>query len=70
MKALLLSLAVFTAAVPAAAQNLERLDDFRMRSGNATELRQVAPDLYFLYDDLSSNSAFLVTDEGLSLIHI
>ena len=33
-----------------------------------TQLKQVAPDLYFLYDDLSSNSAFLVTDEGVLVI--
>ncbi|HEY7245309.1 MAG TPA: MBL fold metallo-hydrolase [Xanthobacteraceae bacterium] len=30
--------------------------------------RQVAPDLYFLYDQTSSNSAFLVTDEGVLVV--
>ncbi|MCX7137981.1 MAG: MBL fold metallo-hydrolase [Proteobacteria bacterium] len=39
-----------------------------MRQGLPTQLKQVAPDLYFLYDDLSSNSAFLVTDEGVLVI--
>jgi cyclase len=53
------------ALVPAAAQNL---DDFRMREGQPTQLKQVAPDLYFLYDDLSSNSAFWVTDDGVLVI--
>lgn len=55
-------------AAPAAAQEVNRLDDFRMRQGNPTELKQVAPDLYFLYDDLSSNSGFLVTDDGVLVI--
>lgn len=54
--------------LPAAAQDMNRLDDFRMREGQATQLEQVAPDLYFLYDDLSSNSAFLVTDEGVLVV--
>jgi cyclase len=31
-------------------------------------LRQVAPDLYFLHDQTSSNSAFLVTDEGVLVV--
>ena len=31
-------------------------------------LRPVAPDLHFFYDDGSSNSAFLVTDEGVLVI--
>jgi glyoxylase-like metal-dependent hydrolase (beta-lactamase superfamily II) len=39
-----------------------------MREGIPTQLKQVAPDLYFLYDDLSSNCAFLVTDEGVLVI--
>lgn len=30
--------------------------------------RQVAPDLYFLYDETSSNSAFLITDEGVLVV--
>ncbi len=51
-----------------AAESTDRFDNFRMRQGVPTELKQVAPDLYFLYDDLSSNSAFLVTDEGVLVI--
>ena len=39
-----------------------------MREGVPTQLKQVAPDLYFLYDDLSSNSGFLVTPEGVLVI--
>jgi len=31
-------------------------------------LKQVAPDLYFFYNDASSNSAFLVTDAGVLVI--
>jgi cyclase len=30
--------------------------------------RQVTPDLYFLYDQTSSNSAFLVTDDGVLVV--
>jgi hypothetical protein len=38
--------------------------------GAAKEIvqRQVAADLYFLYDQTSSNSAFLVTDEGVLVV--
>jgi glyoxylase-like metal-dependent hydrolase (beta-lactamase superfamily II) len=38
--------------------------------GAAKEIiqREVAPDLYFLYDQTSSNSAFLVTDEGVLVV--
>jgi len=38
--------------------------------GAAKEIveRQVAPDLYFLYDETSSNSAFLITDEGVLVV--
>jgi len=57
------------AAWPAgAAETPDRFDNFRMRQGAPTQLKQVAPDLYFLYDDLSSNSAFLVTTEGVLVI--
>jgi cyclase len=52
----------------AAAEPTDKFDNFRMRQGLPTQLKQVAPDLYFLYDDLSSNSAFLVTDEGVLVI--
>ena len=38
--------------------------------GAITELnqRQVAPDLYFLHDATSSNSTFLVTQEGVLVV--
>ena len=38
--------------------------------GAAKEIveRRVAPDLYFLYDETSSNSAFLVTDDGVLVV--
>ena len=70
MKSICLLALVLAAATsaPAAAQNTERLDDFRMRAGNPTELKEVAPGLFFLYDDLSSNSGFLVTDEGVLVV--
>ena len=51
-----------------AAAPADKLDNFRMRAGVPTQLKQVAADLYFLYDDLSSNAAFLVTDEGVLVI--
>jgi cyclase len=56
------------APAPVAGQDTGRLDDFRARQAAPTELKQVAPDLYFLYDDISSNSAFLVTDDGVLVI--
>ena len=65
---LLCGLAPVLLTSPAIAQDTKRLDDFKMRAGTATELKQVAPDLYFLYDDLSSNAAFLVTDEGVLVV--
>jgi glyoxylase-like metal-dependent hydrolase (beta-lactamase superfamily II) len=39
-----------------------------MRQPVPPVLKQVAPDLYFFYNDASSNSAFLVTDAGVLLI--
>jgi glyoxylase-like metal-dependent hydrolase (beta-lactamase superfamily II) len=53
---------------PIAAQDSRRLDDFRLREAAPTQLKQVAPDLYFLYDDISSNAAFLVTEEGVLVV--
>jgi glyoxylase-like metal-dependent hydrolase (beta-lactamase superfamily II) len=46
----------------------ERFDNFEARKAIPTQLKEVAPGLYFLYDDISSNSAFLVTDEGVLVI--
>jgi cyclase len=51
-----------------AQDNTTRLDNFRMRKAIPTELKRVAPDLYFLYDDISSNAAFLVTAEGVLVV--
>ena len=45
-----------------------RFDNFQMRKAIPTELKEVGPGLYFLYDDISSNSAFLVTDEGVLVV--
>jgi hypothetical protein len=38
------------------------------RQQEPAAVKQIAPDLYFLYDDASSNSAFLVTDAGVLVI--
>jgi len=46
----------------------ERFDNFEARKAIPTQLKEVAPGLYFLYDDISSNSAFLVTDDGVLVI--
>ncbi len=56
------------AATTASPADLARFDNFKARKGIPMELKQVAPDLWFLYDDLSSNAAFLVTDEGVLVI--
>ena len=34
----------------------------------AAQLQQVAPDLYFFWNDVSSNALFLVTDEGVLVV--
>ncbi len=63
--------AATAAASPAAGTtpaDLARFDNFKARKGIPMELKQVAPDLWFLYDDLSSNAAFLVTDDGVLVI--
>jgi len=69
MKAKLTALvALFAMLGPAAAQDAKQMDNFRMREAQPIQLKQVGPDLYFLYDDLSSNSAFLVTEEGVLVV--
>lgn len=40
----------------------------QVRQPAPPELRQVAPDLYFFYNDASSNSAFLVSDAGVLVV--
>jgi glyoxylase-like metal-dependent hydrolase (beta-lactamase superfamily II) len=62
------ALLVPLADLAGAAETTDKFDNFRMREGVPTQLKQVAPDLYFLYDDLSSNSGFLVTPEGVLVI--
>jgi cyclase len=53
---------VFAAPISAHAQT--------QTGGAITEVnqRQVAPDLYFLHDETSSNSTFLVTEEGVLVV--
>ena len=67
-----LVLATMTLVLSAAAATLQaqtdRFDNFRMRKAVPLQQKEVAPGLYFLYDDISSNSAFLVTDEGVLVI--
>jgi glyoxylase-like metal-dependent hydrolase (beta-lactamase superfamily II) len=53
---------------PLRAQTAERFDNFQARKAIPTELKEVGPGLYFLYDDISSNSAFLVTDDGVLVV--
>jgi glyoxylase-like metal-dependent hydrolase (beta-lactamase superfamily II) len=70
-RALLLSFGAIAAlALPMTALGAatDKLDNFQMRQAAPAELKQVAPDLYFLYDDISSNAAFLVTAEGVLVI--
>jgi len=59
---------VLTWAAPVNAAEKTPLDNFRMRQAVPTELKRVAPDLYFLYDDISSNAAFLVTPDGVLVV--
>jgi cyclase len=79
MKKIIFTLAILAAATPFAATDMAvaqqapqapnaKLDDFALREAIPTTLKQVRPDLYFLYDDLSSNVAFWVTDEGVLVI--
>jgi glyoxylase-like metal-dependent hydrolase (beta-lactamase superfamily II) len=53
---------------PLLAAQVERFDNFQARKAIPTQLKEVGPGLYFLYDDISSNSAFLVTDDGVLVI--
>ncbi|MBC7781097.1 MAG: MBL fold metallo-hydrolase [Proteobacteria bacterium] len=64
----LLALLLLVCCASAGAADIARFDNFKDRQGIPMQLKQVAPDLWFLYDDLSSNSAFLVTDDGVLVI--
>ena len=61
-------LAVFCFITAAHAGHLEGVPQSQMRQLVPPVLKQVAPDLYFFYNDASSNSAFLVTDAGVLVI--
>ena len=53
------------------AQELGKLAPEALKSGakpQPIQVKQVAPDLYFYWNDGSSNSVFLVTDEGVLVI--
>ena len=45
-----------------------RFDSYQARKSIPAQVRQVAADLYFFYEDAGSNSAFLVTDDGVLVI--
>lgn len=52
----------------AGAGHMEGMAPQEKRVSPPTTLKKVAPDLYFLYDDSSSNTAFLVTEEGVLVV--
>jgi glyoxylase-like metal-dependent hydrolase (beta-lactamase superfamily II) len=52
----------------AGAGHMEGMSPQEQRVSPPTTLKKVARDLYFLYDDPSSNSAFLVTEEGVLVV--
>src|SRR5262245_59268960 len=63
------SLALVAWALPAVAQEgAARFDTFQQRDAVPATVKQITPDLYFFYDDLGSNSAWLVTDDGVFVI--
>jgi len=55
-------------AAPARADHMSGLPASARHQELPIELKQVAPDLYFHYHDSSSNSAFLVTPEGVLVV--
>jgi glyoxylase-like metal-dependent hydrolase (beta-lactamase superfamily II) len=63
---LLLAGALFAGA--AAADHMVGLPKSAQHQEVPVTVRQVAPDLYFHYNDSSSNSAFLVTGEGVLVV--
>ena len=69
---LALALAALTlcGSAPAAdgAPDAARFDTYQARKSIPAQLKQVAADLYFFYEDAGSNSAFLVTDDGVLVI--
>jgi cyclase len=67
MKQLILIATTLLVAANAAAGHMES-GSSQARPPEPSVLKQVAPDLYFFYDDASSNSAFLVTDAGVLVV--
>jgi cyclase len=65
ISSLLAALLVYGSAI---AGHLEGVQPSEMRQTVPPVLKQVAPDLYFFYNDASSNSAFLVGDAGVLVI--
>lgn len=53
---------------PAGTGHMEGMAPQEKRVSPPTTLKKVAPDLYFLYDDPSSNAAILVTEEGVLVV--
>jgi len=69
MKFTLLFLSFFVLVENAKAGHLEGIPPAeQQRKPAPAVLKQVAPDLYFFYNDGSSNSAFLVTDAGVLVV--
>lgn len=69
MKSAFLFLSFFVFAGSAKAGHLEGVPAAeQVRKPAPAVLKQVAPDLYFFYNDGSSNSAFLVADAGVLVI--
>lgn len=62
------SIILALSAPPAGAGHMEGMAPQEKRVSPPTALKKVAPDLYFLYDDRSSNAAFLVTEEGVLVV--
>jgi cyclase len=68
-RAILLAVMLTAGAAPVViAQPTDRFDNFKMRKAVPAQLKEIAPGLYFLYDDISSNAAFLVTDDGVLVV--
>jgi glyoxylase-like metal-dependent hydrolase (beta-lactamase superfamily II) len=68
IKACWAALMALALALPAQADHLSGLPASARHQELPIELKQVAPDLYFYYNDGSSNSAFLVTPAGVLVV--
>ena len=65
---LLAGVSAALALFAAHASHLDGVAASALHAEQAAMLKQIAPDLYFFYDDISSNSAFLVTDDGVLVV--